>query len=254
MLILYARAAQRLGFRLVLLEEWASEANWSAELRQADLESATQSDRLAEAIVESVLSGEFPPGLRLDEGMLADRYSVSRTPVREALRQLASTGLIELKPRRGATVATATSAQLEALFGAMAEIEATCARLAAMSMTPIERRRLQHMQDAMASIALRDDRDAYAVANVGFHTQIYVGAHNEILSDFAAALRRRLAPFRRAQFRTEGRTSRSNAEHAAVVKAILACDPSAAHTAMIHHMSLVEDSFGQLGAASVATA
>ena len=139
----YARAAQRLGFRLVLLEEWASEANWGAELRQADLESATQSDRLAEAIVESVLSGEFPPGLRLDEGMLADRYGVSRTPVREALRQLASTGLIELKPRRGATVATATSAQLEALFGAMAEIEATCARLAAMSMTPIERRRLQ---------------------------------------------------------------------------------------------------------------
>ena len=249
MLIFYARAAQRLGFGLVLLEEWASEANWGAELRQADLESATQSDRLAEAIVESVLSGEFPPGLRLDEGMLADRYGVSRTPVREALRQLASTGLIELKPRRGATVATATSAQLEALFGAMAEIEATCARLAAMSMTPIERRRLQHMQDAMASIALRDDRDAYAVANVGFHTQIYLGAHNEILSDFAAALRRRLAPFRRAQFRTEGRTSRSNAEHAAVVKAILACDPSAAHAAMIHHMSLVEDSFGQLGAA-----
>ena len=250
MLIFYARAAQRLGFRLVLLEEWASEASWGAELRQADLESATQADRLAEAIVESVLSGEFPPGLRLDEGMLADRYGVSRTPVREALRQLASTGLIELKPRRGATVATATSAQLEALFGAMAEIEATCARLAAMSMTPIERRRLQHMQDAMAAIALRDDRDAYAVANVGFHTQIYLGAHNEILSDFAAALRRRLAPFRRAQFRTEGRTSRSNAEHAAVVKAILACDPSAAHAAMIHHMSLVEDSFGQLGAAS----
>ena len=250
----YARAAQRLGFRLELLEDWASEANWGAELKQADLESATQSDRLAEAIVESVLSGEFPPGLRLDEGMLADRYGVSRTPVREALRQLASTGLIELKPRRGATVATATSAQLEALFGAMAEIEATCARLAAMSMTPIERRRLQHMQDAMASIALRDDRDAYAVANVGFHTQIYLGAHNDILSDFATALRRRLAPFRRAQFRTEGRTSRSNAEHAAVVKAILACDPSAAHAAMIHHMSLVEDSFGQLGAASVATA
>ena len=73
-------------------------------------ESVTQADRLAEAIAESVLSGEFAPGLRLDEGMLADRYGVSRTPVREAMRQLASTGLIELKPRRGARVATATSA------------------------------------------------------------------------------------------------------------------------------------------------
>jgi DNA-binding GntR family transcriptional regulator len=253
MLILYARGARGLGLNSRVAQRLGFGASWNAKLRQADLESATQADRLAEAIVESVLSGEFPPGLRLDEGMLADRYGVSRTPVREALRQLASTGLIELKPRRGATVATATSAQLEALFGAMAEIEATCARLAAMSMTPIERRRLQHTQDAMAATALRDDRDGYAVANVGFHTQIYLGAHNEILSDFATSLRRRLAPFRRAQFRTEGRTSRSNLEHAAVVKAILAFDPSAAHAAMIHHMSLVEDSFGQLGAASVAT-
>jgi DNA-binding GntR family transcriptional regulator len=246
-------AARGLGLILKVAQRLGFGASWNAKLRQPDLEGATQADRLAEAIVESVLSGEFQPGLRLDEGMLADRYGVSRTPVREALRQLASTGLIELKPRRGATVATATSAQLEALFGAMAEIEATCARLAAMSMTPIERRRLQHTQDAMAAIALRDDRDGYAVANVGFHTQIYLGAHNEILSDFATSLRRRLAPFRRAQFRTEGRTSRSNLEHAAVVKAILAFDPSAAHAAMIHHMSLVEDSFGQLGAASAAT-
>src|SRR3984885_9113097 len=189
-------AARGLGLILKVAQRLGFGASWNAKLRQSEFEAVTQADRLSEAIVESVLSGEFPPGLRLDEGMLADRYSVSRTPVREALRQLASTGLIELKPRRGATVATATSAQLEALFGAMAEIEATCARLAG----------------------------------------------------------RRLAPFRRAQFRTEGRTSRSNAEHAAVVKAILACDPSAAHTAMIHHMSLVEDSFGQLGAASVATA
>jgi len=242
MLIFCANAAQGPGYG----------ADWDASLRQA--EGATQAERLAEAIAESVLSGELQPGLRLDEGMLAERYGVSRTPVREALRQLVSTGLIDVKPRRGATVADATSAQLETLFGAMAEIEAACARLAAMSMTPIERRRLQGLQETMAAIVLRDDRDAYAAANVGFHTQIYLGAHNEILSDFATGLRRRLAPFRRAQFRTEGRTSRSHTEHAAVVKAILACDASAAHAAMFHHMSLVEDSFGQLGATSRATA
>ena len=211
-------------------------------------EEITQADRLADAIADSVLSGEFEPGRRLDEGMLAERYGVSRTPVREALRQLASTGLIEVKPRRGATVAKATSAQLETLFGAMAEIEATCARLAAMSMTPIERRRLQSLQDGMAEIVERDDRDAYAAANVSFHTQIYVGAHNEVLADIASGLRRRVAPFRRAQFRTEGRLLRSHAEHAAVVKALLACDAAAAHAAMFHHMSLVEDSFGRLDA------
>jgi DNA-binding GntR family transcriptional regulator len=223
-------------------------------LKRAELEDSTQTERLAGGIAESILSGEFQPGLRLDEHMLAERYGVSRTPVREALRQLASTGLIDVKPRRGATVADATSAQLETLFAAMAEIEAACARLAAMSMTPIERRRLQSTHEAMAAFIPRDERDAYAAANIAFHTLIYSGAHNAILTEFATGLRRRLAPFRRAQFRTEGRISRSHAEHGAVVKAILACDAIAAHAAMFHHMSLVEDSFGQLGAVAKARA
>jgi DNA-binding GntR family transcriptional regulator len=174
--------------------------------------------------------------------------------VREALRQLSSTGLIESKPRRGAIVANATSAELETLFGAMAEIEAACARLAAMSMTPIERRRLQNLHESMAALARRGDRDDYAGANVAFHICVYSGAHNEILADFARSLRRRLAPFRRAQFRAEGRLARSHAEHGVVVKAILVCDATAAHAAMFHHMSLVEDSFGQLGLASRASA
>jgi DNA-binding GntR family transcriptional regulator len=219
-------------------------------VKEGQLEAATQAERLAGSIADSVLSGEFPPGFHLDETALAERFGVSRTPVREAIRLLASTGLIDVKPRRGARVATATSAQLETLFGAMAEIEATCARLAAMSMTPIERRRLQARHDAMAPLVLRDERDVYAAANIEFHTQIYLGAHNEIVATFAGSLRRRLAPFRRAQFRTEGRTSRSHVEHGAVVKAILACDASAAHAAMFQHMSLVEDSFGRLEAAS----
>jgi len=242
MLKFCARDAQELGLQ-----------QSGSPLKHVANEGITQADRLADAIADSVLSGEFEPGLRLDEGMLAERYGVSRTPVREALRQLASTGLIEVKPRRGATVAKATSAQLEKLFGAMAEIEATCARLSAMSMTPFERRRLQNMHETMAAIVQRDDRDAYATANVGFHTQVYLGAHNDVLADIATGLRRRVAPFRRAQFRTEGRLSRSHAEHAAVVKAILACDAAAAHAAMFHHMSLVEDAFGLFDAALRAT-
>jgi DNA-binding GntR family transcriptional regulator len=217
-------------------------------------EAVTQAERLADAIADAVLSGEFGPGLRLDETMLAERYGVSRTPVREALRRLAATGLIEVRPRRGATVAQATSAQLEQLFGAMAELEATCARLAAVSMTPIERRRLQSLHDSMSAIVQLDNREGYTEANVAFHSQLYVGAHNEILADIAGGLRRRVAPFRRAQFRTQGRLARSHAEHAAVVKAVMACDAEAAHAAMFHHMSLVEDSFALLGAGARAKA
>ena len=215
-------------------------------MKTDEIEGTTRAERLADAIAASVLSGEFRPGLRLDEKMLAKRYAVSRTPVREALRQLASTGLIDIKPRRGATVVRATSAQLETLFGAMAEIEATCARLSAISMTPLERRRLASFHESMHEFVRRNDGDGFAAANLTLHTQIYLGAHNAIVADFATGLRRRLAPFRRAQFQTEGRLPRSHEEHRKVVNAILKSDAAAAHTAMFHHMSLVEELFERL--------
>jgi DNA-binding GntR family transcriptional regulator len=218
-----------------------------------DADHRTHTEKLAGEIADSILSGDFAPGFRLDEQQLAQRYGVSRTPVREALRQLAASGLIELRPRRGAAVARVTPAQLEALFVAMGEMEATCARLSAMRMTPVERRRLQALHDdAMAELVRRGDPEAYSDANSHFHSLIYAGAHNDVLGEFTAGLRRRLAPFRRAQFRNPGRLPRSHAEHDVVVKAIRAGDADAAHAAMLHHVSLVEDAFDEYAASSAA--
>jgi DNA-binding GntR family transcriptional regulator len=197
-------------------------------------------------MAEAILSGEFAPGYRLDEQLLAQRYDVSRTPVREALRQLATTGLIEIRPRRGAIVSQVTPAQLEELFVAMAELEATCARLAAMSMAPTERRRLAMLHERMGEVARRDDATAFADDNHLLHTMIYKGAHNAVIAEMAIGLRRRLSPFRRAQFQLEGRPSRSFAEHDAVVSAILKGDATAAHSAMLHHVTLVEQSYEEL--------
>jgi DNA-binding transcriptional regulator YhcF (GntR family) len=95
----------------------------------------TRAERLAAEIADAILNGDLCPGARLDEQMLAKRYGVSRTPVQEALRQLRATGLIDIRPHRGATVAQVTAAELEEMFGAMAELEATCARRSAISMT-----------------------------------------------------------------------------------------------------------------------
>jgi len=212
----------------------------------SDAEATTRTERLAADIAERILTGELAPGERLDEMRLAERYGVSRTPVREALRQLGSSGLVEVRPRRGACVAAMSALQLAESFGAMAEIEATCARLSALCMSPLERRRLASLHDDMGEIAARGDGEAYAALNVAFHGAIYAGAHNAILADFALRLRRRVSPFRRAQFRTPGRLPRSHAEHDAVVKAILASDPAFAHAAMSHHVSLVEEAFEQL--------
>jgi DNA-binding GntR family transcriptional regulator len=205
----------------------------------------THTDRLADQIADAILVGTLEPGARLDEQGLAERFGVSRTPVREALRQLAASGLILVRPRRGAVVATVTPDQLSGLFVAMGEIEATCARLCALSMTPLERRSLSALHDRMGIVARSGDHDGYLDANQTFHACIYSGAHNVVLEDFAVALRRRLEPYRRLQFRAPGRLRQSHLEHSDVVSAITRGDAAGAHAAMLHHVSLVEIAFDQ---------
>ena len=213
---------------------------------------STRAERLAAEIAESILAGDLAPGARLDEQGLADRYGVSRTPVREALRLLGTTGLIDIRPRRGATVTQVTSEHLFEMFVAMGEIEATCARLSAMSMTPIERRRLEALHERMGEMARARSEDEYADANIAFHSAIYAGTHNSVLCEIATNLRRRLSPFRRAQFRAPGRLAMSHSEHDVVLQAIVRGDAQAAHASMLRHVNLVEDAFEQLsGGASL---
>jgi DNA-binding GntR family transcriptional regulator len=216
----------------------------------ADSSTQTRAEKLASDIADAILAGEFEPGTKLDEQTLADRYKVSRTPVREALRQLGPTGLVETRPRRGTTVAVITTEKLEEIFVAMGEIEATCARLSAISMTPIERRRLGALHEQMAGYVRKNDHASYTEANVAFHGAIYAGSHNTVIAEIALGLRRRLSPYRRAQFRSPGRLPRSHAEHDSVVKAILRADADAAHAAMLHHVSLIEDAVGKLAAST----
>jgi DNA-binding GntR family transcriptional regulator len=206
----------------------------------------TRTGKLAEAIETLILDGDAPPGFKLDEQALAQRFGVSRTPVREALRHLASLGLVELRPNRGAFVTTVTPERLEEMFVAMAELEATCARLAAMSMTPVERRGLQRLHERMGEMAAQNLVDDFKAANETFHTLVYAGAHNSLLEEATIAIRRRVAGYRKAQFRTAGRLARSHAEHDAVVKAIVSAEPARAHAAMLHHVDLVGASFEKL--------
>lgn len=84
-------------------------------------------DDIGRRLVDKIILGHFAPAARLDEVMLAERFRVSRTPVREALKQLAVTGLIDYRPNRGAVVAQLGDAQLDAMFEAIGEMEAACA-------------------------------------------------------------------------------------------------------------------------------
>jgi DNA-binding GntR family transcriptional regulator len=198
--------------------------------------------KLADRIEEIVLSGELPAGAKLDEMVLARRFNVSRTPVREALRRLASTGMVDIIPNRGAFIATLTDERLHDMFIAMGELEATCARLAAISMAPLERQALQRLHDRMQEAAAQNDVRAFGEMNEAFHVLLYRGSHNNYLEEQACTLRKRLSLYRRTQFRTEDRLQNSFAEHDAVVKAVISGDPQRAHAAMLRHFDMVEDS------------
>jgi DNA-binding GntR family transcriptional regulator len=159
-----------------------------------------------------------------------------------------------MRPRRGAFVVSITADLLNELFVAMGEIEATCARLSALSMNPIERRRLKAQHEAMAKMVSDKAQDDYVEANRNFHLAIYAGAHNPTLQDIAVSLRRRLDPFRRAQFRVPDRLIQSHIEHERVVNAILAGDSVLAHATMLDHVNLVEDAFEQINASQARVA
>lgn len=218
----------------------------SAKLVRPRKESPRLAEDLRHSLENEIFSGALMPGERLDETGLAKRFRVSRTPVREALVQLASSGLVEMRPRQGAVVATITVQRLLQMFEVMAEMEALCARLAARRMTPAERTVLRHAHEACSRKAKGDDPEAYYEANRVFHEWLYAGAHNEYLEDSTRTLRNRLSSYRRFQLHQPGRVAQSLAEHDAVVAAILAGDAERAADAMRAHVAVQGDVFSDL--------
>jgi DNA-binding GntR family transcriptional regulator len=164
--------------------------------------------------------------------------------VREAIRQLAASGLVRLRPHRGAEVALPDQRQLDDMFAAMAELEALCAGLSAQNMSASERRNLESIQASLGALVREGDHARYHTVNEAFHGAIYVGAHNGYLSEITFATRQRVSPFRRAQFRTLGRLSQSYLEHERVVQAILRGDRAAAAEAMRSHIGIVRGAYG----------
>ena len=120
--------------------------------------------RLRAQLEEEIVTGKLPPGTRLDEVSLANRFGVSRTPIREALFELSSTGLIETRPRRGAVVANVGPGRLVEMFEVMAELESMCGRLATRRMSDAERNALEEAHLACERAAETGDAPAGAAA------------------------------------------------------------------------------------------
>ncbi len=197
----------------------------------------TISEEISSQLVEDIINGVLKPGQKLDEQAVAERFNVSRTPVRDAFKQLAATGLIESRPHRGVTVIELEMKQINHLFEALGEIEAVCARLSAQRMTVVERKNLEvlHMKEARM---LAEEDSVYFDHNEQVHSAIQAGSHNEVLAEIAQDLRRRLSPFRSSIFFKEGNLPHHESmEHEELVEAILDSDKDKAYEAMHSHVA-----------------
>lgn len=205
-----------------------------------------RADIIADEIEGLIFEGTFADSARLDEVQLAERFSVSRTPVREALARLALSGLVEQIPRRGVFVRQPGPVELIEMFEVMAELEAVCARLAATRISKEALGELNGENAACDRAVAGDDPDEYYRHNESFHAIIYRQAGNSFLQQEALRLHRRLQPFRRTQLRLRGRLAQSMSEHEAIVAALTEGDGEKAARIMRAHIAVQGEKFHHL--------
>lgn len=205
-----------------------------------------RAEQIASELEEMILNGEFSEGERLDEVRLAERFGVSRTPLREAFQRLSQTSLIELIPRRGTFVKQPGPLELVEMFEAMAELEAICARLAATRISEEALQELHDCNERCLSAIESEDPDRYYDENEKFHLLIYQQCGNSYVEQGALRLHRRLKPYRRLQLRVRGRMKQSMAEHEAILEALTAGDPEKAASTTRNHVAIQGEKFHNL--------
>ncbi|MDX1821760.1 MAG: GntR family transcriptional regulator [Paracoccaceae bacterium] len=185
-------------------------------------------------ILEAIDTGIYRPGDRLVESELADRFGVSRTPIREALQRLETQSLLT-RDGRSLIVASLDHNQLSELYVVRAELEGLAARLAARHATAEEARVLRDMVEA--DQALLGNPKGLARANRRFHKQIHLASHNRYLVQQLDLVHRSMALMATTSLAAEGRGEVALAEHAAIVTAIENRDEMGAYNALKDHIS-----------------
>lgn len=191
---------------------------------------------VAERLRQRIFAHELPPGTWIDEQKLAEQYGISRTPLREALKVLASEGLVELKPRRGCYVTEISAQDLDDIFPLMAMLEGRCASDAVKRAKRADIEALKAIHDALEKSARDGKIDAFFEANQEFHRKIQELAGNRWLLMVIQDLRKVLKLSRLHSLSIEGRLQQSLDEHRAIMAAIQAGQPEEAEKAMQDHL------------------
>ncbi len=186
-------------------------------------------------ILEAIDVGVFKPGDRLVESDLAERFGVSRTPIREALQRLETQSLLE-RDGRSLIVASLDHNQMAELYVVRRELEGLAAALAAQHATDEEIRVLQEM--VKADDQLVDNPTELAKANRRFHEQIHLASHNRYLVQQLDLVHRTMALMATTSLAAEGRGKIAQSEHKGIVDAISKRDADGASEALRHHISI----------------
>ena len=186
-------------------------------------------------ILEAIDVGIFRPGDRLVESELAERFGVSRTPIREALQRLETQSLLT-RDGRSLIVASLDHNEMAELYVVRAELEGLAASLAASHATKEEKILLRQMVEE--DRALLGDPAALARANRRFHRQIHLASHNRFLVRQLDLVHRSMALMAETSLAIDGRGEVALSEHEAIVKAIEAGDSDGAYKALKSHISI----------------
>ena len=209
-------------------------------MSSSDGQSRSSGSNAYELLLKAIEEGDLPPGSRLREAELAERFAISRTPVREALNRLEAQGLVTHEPHQGAKVASLDYSQITELYFVRELLEGNAARLAAIQATGPEIEILQEM--VLHDKALCNQPAALARNNRMFHRQVYCCARNRFLNQMLENMRLSLILLAGTTLGTPERGAQSVEEHEAIVSAIRAHDPDAAEEAARQH---IRNSFKQ---------
>ena len=195
----------------------------------------TQSKDAYSLVLAAIDEGVYLPGNRLVESELAERFGVSRTPVREALQRLETQSVL-VRDGRSMVVSSLDHDQLGELYVVRAELESLAARLAAQHAAPEEVRVLRDMVNQ--DMELLGQTQELSRANRRFHKQLHLASHNRYLIQQLAMVHRTMALMATTTFAVEGRDATALNEHSTIVKAIEDRDGDAAAAALKAHISM----------------
>jgi DNA-binding GntR family transcriptional regulator len=204
-----------------------------------------RANEIRNALQEEIESGKLPPGAPLDERTLATRFQVSRTPVREALQQLAARDLVRIAPRQGITVARLSINQVRGMMESIGELESLCAKLAARRVDDQLKRSLDDALAQCQEAAVQGNSAEYAVANHLFHEAIYAGSRNDYLAELIRNARRLIQRYRIKDFHSKSQISKSLQDHLKVARAIQDGDETLAAQAMLLHVPAGSTGFSE---------